>query len=422
MRQFSVKVDNGIEPDLSYSKQKRGTTLDTIQTTNNEINRLKARVVEFLEKKREEIIDEFYEEYCMYIFSVDPKKRDFNAIKSICSPFKHRLSLILNKFIEVLLTDDKNYAIPESEKDIDYALRLVIPAKNIPINNHVVLKMVKSFNDMITKKILKEINLSKHFVSEEKVKNILNEIIFIIFNDLWVSCVVGFRYQHSVIQALLGKLIRVQEDERQKLHGEIHDELLQVLALIIVKLEIIEELSYHDVHALRNELSWLSKKVKEATNEIKNVCHDFNLSWIEKRGLGFSLNAFVKRFEKEFQIPVLVEICKDIEKLKGYPGITLFRIIQEALFNAGKHSKANFVRVNINIVDRIVSVLIEDKGIGFDLKKMRRRSFSKNNFGLILMAQRVQFLNGSLEISSKKKFGTMILIKIPLSILSRKGL
>lgn len=377
----------------------------------------KTRIAELLKENRKEIVNQFYDEYCLYILNVDLKKRDIHQLRRICTPFKHRLSLILDKFINILLSEDEDYAIAESESDTEYALKFFVP-RNRELNSSGVLRIVKSFQDVVIRNILNGTTLSEYFIPEEKVINILNELVYIVFEDLWVSSVVGFKHQHSVIQGLLSKLMKTQEDERQRLWAEIHDDFLPILALIPLKLEIMEELSYHDIHAMRKELNLLSKIVRETTSDIRNSRFDLNLFWTEKKGLVFSLNTFVRRFQQEFKIPVVIDVCKMVSKLKGYSGVTLFRIIQEALFNAGKHSNANSVQVRISVVDEVISVLIEDDGIGFNLGRVRNARFSKDNFGLILMEERTRLLKGTLRISSEKQFGTKITVKIPASVFS----
>lgn len=288
---------------------------------------LRTIIAEIVKAKKKEIVNEFYNKYCLYIFNVDRKKRDIKQIRKICTPFKSRLLLIVEKFIDLLIKNDTNYIVAGTEENIDYALRFVVPAKDRDLKSNLTAQMVRDFQCTMAEKILSEINLSKKFVCEEKILNILNESTYIIFNDLWMSSVVGFRYQHSIIQKLLAKLIKAQEEERQKLCEQIHDRFLQSLALIPLKLEIIEKLSYCDLSTMRKELKWLTEMVVNTIGEVRNLVTYFRFSWTEKRGLAFSLQELSRRFERDFKIPVHLNICKTIGKYKGYAAVTLFRII-----------------------------------------------------------------------------------------------
>lgn len=72
--------------------------------------------------------------------------------------------------------------------------------------------------------------------------------------------------------------------------------------------------------------------------------------------------------------------------------------------------------VKINIINKIVTILVKDDGIGFNQKKMRGINPFENKFGLVLIRERAKSLNGKLEISSKRNLGTEILVKVPLSV------
>jgi two-component system sensor histidine kinase DegS len=274
---------------------------------------------------------------------------------------------------------------------------------------------------MATSLVLKELKQTEYAVYKEDIIKLMNKLVLIIVEDLWVGSVVGFRFQQSIIHQLLSKLMMIQEEERQKLWREIHDEFLQVLAVIPLKLEIVEKLSQKDVAAMKRELNLIKNITKKTIREIRELGHGFNLFWVERKGFLFSLRRFSKHFKQRFKIPVALDIGSSVKKIMGFPGITLFRIIQEGLYNIGKHSKASYAKVSINVQDKEIVTIIEDNGLGFDVKKMKRKSRTLQHLGLVFMKERAKILNGSLKIDSMKNNGTRISINIPLNSFLKKA-
>lgn len=381
---------------------------------------IKVRIAEALEKNRAKILDQYYDEYYHYVYNIDKIKRDIGYLKNACIPVKERTSIILDRFIEVLTGAKGDYNLKESEQDAEYALRFVVPTRYRELGSHDIIKMPENFVRIATKHVLDEMNPLNSSITQESIAIIMDRLIYVVFEDLWVSSVLGLRFQHSVIQQLLSKLMKTQEEERQKFWGEIHDEFLQTLALIPLKLEIIEELSQKNTENMKEELNLLKEWIKTTTEEIRNLSHGFNLFWVERKGLAFSLKSFVKLFEKDFKIPVILDIHLRGGGIKGFPGVTLFRIVQEGLYNSGKHSKASYVKVKINVLDGEIVTVVEDDGIGFDVKKALRKSFTLKQLGLAFMKERARLLKGSLKIDSMKNMGTRVTIHIPLSSFSKR--
>ena len=391
-----------------------------VEANPQDESKVKVIIAEILEKNRTKILDQYYDEYCRHISLIDRKKRNIEELRSICAPVKMRFSVILNRFIGVLKSNNEEYDLKESEQDVEYALRFVVPGRYKELNSHDIIKTTEVFYSIATSLVLKELKQTEYAVSKEDIIKLMNKLILITVEDLWVVSVVGFRFQQSIIQQLLSKLMLIQEEERQKLWREIHDEFLQVLAVIPLKLEIVEKLSQKDVATMKRELNLIKNITKKTIREIRELGHGFNLFWVERRGFLFSLRRFTKLFEQSFKIPVSLDINSSIEKITGFPGITLFRIIQEGLSNIGKHSKASYAKVSISVLDKEIVTTIEDNGLGFDVKEMKRKNRTLQHLGLAFIKERAEILNGSLKIDTMKNNGTRISINIPLNSFSKK--
>jgi len=208
--------------------------------------------------------------------------------------------------------------------------------------------------------------------------------------------------------------MKVQEEERQNFWRDVHDDFLQVLAITMLKLEIIEELAQKNVDVMKEEVEFLRRLINGSQQRLRNLCQGSNLSWFETRGLSFSLKAFIKVFEEQFGIPIRLVTRTGGEQIRGFQGVTLLRIAQEALFNIGRHSKAKSGRVDLKVADGTIHLVIEDDGVGFDARRLFRTNGGFGHLGLVFMKERVRLLNGSLDITSVKGQGTKISVRVPL--------
>jgi signal transduction histidine kinase len=382
-------------------------------------DKLLLKIASILEEEKVNILDAYYEAYCEHISKIDKKKRSTDELRLICTPVKHRFGSILERFMGVLRSQTGEYDLKESEQDEEYALRFVVPGRYKKLDSHYIIEMTQYFYNIVTSRVLNKLKLKEYSISRERVSNLMHGLVYITFEDLWVSSVVGFRSQHSLIQQLLCKLMMTQEEERQNLWREIHDELLQVLGVVGIKLEIVERLSQIDRAGMKRELNLIKAITKKTIQEIRDLGHGFNLFWVERRGFVFSLGRFVKLFEQEFGIPIKLGLCPRVKTINKFPAVTLFRIIQEGLYNVGKHSRATRAKVDVSVLDKEIVATIEDNGMGFDVNQVKRKSATLRHLGLVFMHERTKILGGSLEIESKKGRGTRIKLSVPLQAFSK---
>lgn len=377
---------------------------------------LKTRMISILQEKRDPILDQHYNNYCLHICAFDRKRRGIDQLKKICMPVRTRFSVILDRFRETLMHEnlDYCYGLSESEQDTEHALRFVVPGQHRRLDFHDIIYETEGFVNLVAQTLL-DAGDPLLIAHEKDVRILLSKLTYIAFEDLWVSSVVGFRSQNELIQHLLSKLMRGHEEERQNFWRDIHDDFLQVLATTALKLEIIEELSRKNREMMKDEIAFLRKLIAGSTERLRNLCQGFNLSWFERKGLVFSVRAFVKLFEEEFNIPIELGIYSKGQKITGFQGVTLLRIVQEALYNVGKHSKASCGKVGLKVLNGEIYMVVEDDGIGFDVKRTLRRTSSFTHLGLVFMKERVRLLDGSLDIISRKGEGTKLTVRAPLN-------
>ncbi|MCS3915546.1 two-component system sensor histidine kinase DegS [Caldanaerobacter subterraneus subsp. tengcongensis MB4] len=209
-------------------------------------------------------------------------------------------------------------------------------------------------------------------------------------------------------QALSVKIIEAQEEERKRIAREIHDGPAQAMANVLLKSELCEKLITKDVEQARLELKNLKEIVQQSLKEVRKIIYDLRPSALDDLGLVPALSRYIKNFEEETGIHVDFTVLSDYQRLSPEIEVTCFRVVQEALTNIKKHSRAKTASIKFEFGMKFVSIIIKDDGIGFDKEKIGQ------GYGLMGMRERVEILNGKFEISSFKGKGTQIYISIPV--------
>jgi two-component system sensor histidine kinase DegS len=215
-------------------------------------------------------------------------------------------------------------------------------------------------------------------------------------------------------QLIGGKIILAQEEERKRVAREIHDGPAQTMANVVLRAELCEKLLTTNRDEVTTELRDLKKVVKESLQEIRRIIFNLRPMTLDDLGLIPTVRRYIEELKVRENFNVQLEIHGEEQRLKNTYEVALFRLIQESLNNARKHAKANKIKVNINTTETDISVSISDDGKGFDLEKVMNEAVGKESFGLLSMKERIELLNGSLNIDSTIGVGTTITVCIPL--------
>ncbi len=201
------------------------------------------------------------------------------------------------------------------------------------------------------------------------------------------------------------KLIESQEQERKRIAGELHDSIGQDLLIAKNLLLINKEKAF----TAEDEIP---KMLSKTIREISEISHNLRPSELDELGLTMAVESMVDRIQEASNIKFKLNI-EDIDyTATGDNGINLFRIIQEALNNIVKHSKAAEVVITSKLEKGFLILQINDNGVGFD-----EANYSRDNrphFGLSEIKERVKYLKGQLHIFSNEDKGTTLKISIPI--------
>jgi len=204
------------------------------------------------------------------------------------------------------------------------------------------------------------------------------------------------------------KLIQAHEEERTRIARELHDDICQRIALLAVRLDDFRRGHPESPSQLRHEIGQASEEVQDLGSDVQALSHRLHSSKLEYLGLAAAAAGFCK----EFSAQQGVEIDFQSEGIPEEPSegisICLFRVLQEAVQNAAKHSGSRHIQVSLRNGSKEIELTVYDSGIGFELEK----AFQKQGLGLTSMRERMKLVNGELSIESGLQRGTTVCARV----------
>jgi PAS domain S-box-containing protein len=275
----------------------------------------------------------------------------------------------------------------------------------------VVTGYVKIARDLTEQKRAAEELRRAHEVLEEKVQERTNELAAA---NVLLRDEISERIQTEKERVgLLRQIVRAQEDERRRIARDIHDHLGQQMTALRLNLEML------DRGCRENEETRLILAQTKVIAERLDADVDF-LAWelrpiaLDDIGLVEALNNYVREWSKHSGVKAEFHAAGvEKERLSPETETNLYRITQEALNNTMKYARATQVAVMLERRGQQVSLIVEDNGIGFNLRKGVSGVRDKG-MGLIGMRERTALVGGTLEIESKPKEGTTIFVRVPV--------
>ena len=214
------------------------------------------------------------------------------------------------------------------------------------------------------------------------------------------------------LRSLTGQLIRTQENERRRIYRELHDELGQTLAACKIQLQSMEK--NLPVSQRKNRLT--CAKIEELLDgmmtSLRRLWHDLSPSILEELGL----EAALRNLMGEMSVPGTLKVQVETIPLEGIftleEEINIYRIVQEALGNIGKHAHASMISLDIIKENSGITVSVHDDGNGFEPEEIKADQGDLGGMGLTFMRERARMLKGSLWIESRKGTGTRLVLHI----------
>jgi signal transduction histidine kinase len=208
------------------------------------------------------------------------------------------------------------------------------------------------------------------------------------------------------------ELFQTVEDERMRIARDMHDGPAQLLANLVLKAEIVERVFDLDRETAMSELADFKATVRVALEETRKLIFDLRPMTLDDLGLVPTLRKFIVDFEQRSGIRTRLNIVGAERRLPGVLEASLFRIVQEAMTNARKHSGGDTIDVTVMIGPQRVVASVRDNGEGFDVAATAARAERTKHLGLISMRERAGLENGVLDITSVPGNGTQVRVSI----------
>lgn len=210
-------------------------------------------------------------------------------------------------------------------------------------------------------------------------------------------------------RALAARILGAQEAERVRVSRELHDDTGQALTLLLVRLQIVENMSSEP--EIRRELAELRELVGETLDGVRRLAVHLGPSVLEDLGLCSALEWLADRVRAETGLVVDLRLECKCEHLSPEVAVAIFRVAQEALTNVVRHARATRVEVRLE-TDGSLELRVADDGTGFAVDEAQAQPTA--SVGLFGMAERVALIGGSLEIDSSPGGGTRVRASVPL--------
>ena len=206
--------------------------------------------------------------------------------------------------------------------------------------------------------------------------------------------------------------LEAQEEERRRLAREIHDGPAQVLANATFQLEYCQRLLDRDPIRAAAEIDRLKGDLREGLAEVRYFIFDLRPGPLAEFGLAATVQRYATNFQSRSGIAIDLDLNFEIQRMSPTKEVAIFRIVQEALQNVRKHSRASRVCITVDARSDVLFAAIVDNGIGFDSRA--RTEAGERHFGLSSMEERARLIRSDLRITSVLDKGTTVELRVPI--------
>jgi PAS domain S-box-containing protein len=213
------------------------------------------------------------------------------------------------------------------------------------------------------------------------------------------------------VRHLAGRILQAQDDERQRIARELHDDIGQRLSLLMMELDVLQTELPVDRTSEQAKIHYLLTQLDEIVSDVHGMSHQLHSAKLEHLGLAVALKEVCRQVSTQHHVAVELQ-ADDVSRSAPSPvSLCFYRVAQEALNNAAKHSRSPRIEVKLTNEGSKLRMQIRDFGVGFDL------SAPSNGIGLITMQERLRAIGGSLLINSRIGIGTELSAEATVELL-----
>lgn len=214
-------------------------------------------------------------------------------------------------------------------------------------------------------------------------------------------------------QAYMSQVFKAQENERQRIAQELHDDTTQTLLVIANRAQaLVSDAHSITIPELRTDMESIRDMILNVAEDMRRLSLDLRPSVLDNIGLVPTLRWLVDRLNWEDSIDTKIVVNGDSRKLQPETEVIIFRIVQEAVNNIRRHSKATAATITVEFAPESFKLTVRDNGKGFLFPKTISNFTAEGKLGLIGMQERAKFLNGALKIDSEPGKGTLVTLEV----------
>ncbi len=220
-------------------------------------------------------------------------------------------------------------------------------------------------------------------------------------------------YQEQ-LRSLTSELSLAEERQRRSIATDLHDQIGQTLSVIKMKLYGLMQDVKDD--SLAGRLDDVLSLLKKTIQDTRSLTFEISPPILYELGLDAAIEWLGENFQKQHNIPCVVESDNLFKPLGEDVRIVLFMAVRELLINVAKHARADSVRIIIKSNADTLKIMVKDHGIGFDPDAEENKAVNTHAFGLFNIRERLQHLGGHLTLESAPGSGTIVSLVAPLKI------
>lgn len=212
------------------------------------------------------------------------------------------------------------------------------------------------------------------------------------------------------LRDLAARLLTVQEEERRRISRDLHDDINQRLAMLIVQAESLDANLPASAVGCSKELRSIQDRLTELSDDVRHLAYQFHPSILDDLGLPVALQRMIDECAVRSNLAISFEVVAPPNTIPQTVSTCLYRIAQECLANIVKHAHASKAQVSLASTADGITLTIQDDGVGFDTQQVVD---NPRGLGLVSMAERVRLVHGTVTIDSIPQQGTRLSIHVP---------
>jgi PAS domain S-box-containing protein len=217
------------------------------------------------------------------------------------------------------------------------------------------------------------------------------------------------KFAEDALARVNRKLVQIQEEERSRIARDLHDDINQRLALLAVEIETLKLNIPNSFAELSHQLTKIWEGITEVSAEVQSISHQLHPPKLEILGVVASMSGFCREFAERHAVEIDFNSDEISQLVSNEASLCLFRVLQEALHNAARHSGVRQFEVRLGCSSNGLHLTVSDRGAGFDV----RSAMNKGGLGLVSMRERVQLVSGTIVIESTPMNGTTVHARVP---------